>query len=95
MPRACPGRWCRTPTLRSPMQRQCDSSIKVFSILDQTVTDVINLGGCFRSDELDWDPVDQVVLIANPAEQPTGKTVAPFISLISSKPVAPGKHHPS
>lgn len=94
------------PTLSGPLVKNsnlaiayatdnCDSSVKVFSILDQTVTDVINLGGCFRSDEMDWDPADQIVLIANPAEQPIGKgPVAPFISLISSNPVAPGKHHP-
>ncbi len=72
----------------------CNSGVKVFSMIDQTVTDVINLGGCFRTDEGDWDPVDNVVLIANPAEQPIGKgPTAPFISIISSNPVAPGQHH--
>jgi hypothetical protein len=72
----------------------CNSGVKVFSMLDQSVTDIINLGGCFRTDEGDWDPVDQVVLIANPAEQNIGKgPTAPFISIISSKPVAKGQHH--
>ena len=95
-----------SPTLAAPLVKNsnpaiayandnCDSSVKVFSIFDQTVTDVINLGGCFRSDELDWDPADQVVLIANPGEQYIGKgPSAPFISLIDTHPVAAGKHHP-
>lgn len=72
----------------------CNSSAKVVSILDQTVTDVINTGGCFRADELDWDPKDDVVLIANPSEQNIGKASSvPFITLISSAPVLPGAHH--
>jgi len=73
----------------------CNSSAKVISILDQTVTDVINTGGCFRADELAWDSTDEVVLIANPSEQFIGKASSVgFITLISSLPVLPGAHHP-
>jgi hypothetical protein len=73
----------------------CDSSVKVISLVDLQVTDVINTGGCFRADELAHDPVDQVVLIANPSELPIGKGPSlPFITLISSAPVPFGKTHP-
>ena len=72
----------------------CDSSVKVISLISQQVTDVINVGGCFRSDELAYDETNQVVLIANPSEQDIGKAVSqPFITLISAKPVAAGQHH--
>jgi hypothetical protein len=72
----------------------CDSSVKVININDKVVTDVINLGGCFRSDELAFDPADQIVLIANPSELPIGKGPSqPFISLISAAPVPFGTHH--
>jgi hypothetical protein len=72
----------------------CDSSVKVININDKIVTDVINLGGCFRSDELAFDPADQIVLIANPSELPIGKGPSqPFVSLISAAPVPFGTHH--
>jgi hypothetical protein len=62
----------------------CDSSVKVIDIRTQQVTDVIDTGGCFRADEMDFDPKDQVVLIANPSEQDIGNFN--FISVISTKP---------
>lgn len=62
----------------------CDSSIKVIDIRTQNVTDVIDTGGCFRADELAYDPRDKVVLIANPSEQDIGNFN--FITLISTKP---------
>lgn len=72
----------------------CDSSIKVISLITQQVTDVIPIGGCFRSDEFAFDEANQVVLVANPDEQNIGKSVTlPFITLISAAPVAPGQHH--
>ena len=52
----------------------CDSSVKVIDLVTQEITDTINTGGCFRADELSFDPVDQVFLVANPSEQNIGKT---------------------
>jgi hypothetical protein len=72
----------------------CDSSVRVFSLLTRSQTDHINLHGCFRTDEGAFDPVDQVVLIANPSEQPSVAAIAEharmvdnsaFISLISAR----------
>jgi hypothetical protein len=72
----------------------CDSSVKVISLITQQVTDSINIGGCFRSDEVAFDPRDQVFIVANPGEQDIGKGPSvPFVTLVSTKPVAPGQHH--
>lgn len=72
----------------------CDSSVKVIDLVTQQITDTINTGGCFRADELAFDPVDQVFLVANPSEQNIGKTSSvPFVTLISTQPVLPGQHH--
>lgn len=69
----------------------CNSSVRVFSLITGKQTDHIDLHGCFRTDEGAFDPVDEVVLIANPSEhadvaaaahaKPIAKS--PFISLIS------------
>jgi DNA-binding beta-propeller fold protein YncE len=61
----------------------CDSSVKVLDLRTQLVTDVINTGGCFRADELAVDPIDQVVIVANDAEQDIAN--ADFVTLISTK----------
>ena len=78
----------------------CDSSVRVFNLISRQQTDHIDIGGCFRTDEGAFDPVDQVALFANPSEQPlagnpNAKALnqSPFITLISTIPVAPGKHH--
>ncbi len=78
----------------------CDSSVGVFDLATGQQTDHINLHGCFRTDEGAFDPVDQLALFANPSEQPlpgdsyaTALNNAPFISLISTFPAAPGQHH--
>lgn len=78
----------------------CDSSVRVFSLKTGQQTDHIDIGGCFRTDEGAFDPVDQLALFANPSEQPlagnhnaSGLNRSPFISLISTDPVKPGKHH--
>jgi hypothetical protein len=72
----------------------CNSSIRIFNLRSGQQTDHINLHGCFRTDEGTYDPVDQVVLIANPSEQPSVAAIDPrartidnsaFISLISSR----------
>ena len=72
----------------------CDSSVRVFSLRTGEETDHINLHGCFRTDEGEFDPVDQVVLIANPSEQTAVAAIDPnarpinrstFVSLISAR----------
>jgi hypothetical protein len=78
----------------------CNSSVRVFDIASRQQTDHIDIGGCFRTDEGAFDPDDQVALFANPSEQTITSTnfkalnSSPFITLISTRPVAPGKHHP-
>lgn len=76
----------------------CNSSVKVINLQSTQVTDVIPTNGCFRSDELAYDPADQVVLVANPAEQDIKSAMQTgpknsFISLISAAPVAAGATH--
>ncbi len=61
----------------------CDSSIKVINLRTQQVTDVINTGGCFRADEVAFDPEDEVFIAANDAEQDIGNPN--FVTLISAK----------
>ncbi|HVJ52148.1 MAG TPA: hypothetical protein VM689_06790 [Aliidongia sp.] len=64
-----------------------NSTVKVINIASHQVTDIIPTGGTQRADEGSFDPVDQVVLIANDAETPF-----PFISLISAVPDKTGAH---
>jgi hypothetical protein len=49
----------------------CDSNVKVVTLATQSVT-VVKINGCFKSDELVYDSVDNVVLVANPDEKPNG-----------------------
>src|SRR5271156_2835269 len=56
-----------------------NSTVKVINIASHQITDIIPTGGVERADEGVYDPVDQVVLVANDAETPF-----PFISLISA-----------
>ena len=90
------------PTLKTPVVvssnpaiayagDNCDSSVKVINLVTKKITDTINTGGCFRADELAFDPVDQVFLVANPGEGNIGKSN--FITLISTQPVLAGQHH--
>jgi hypothetical protein len=80
----------------------CNSSVRVFNLISRQQTDHINVGGCFRTDEGAFDPVDQVAIFANPSEQSsvqginhnaTGVDHSPFVTLISTQPVAAGQHH--
>ena len=70
---------------------ECNASIKVVDLRTQEVTDVINLGGCFRADEMGFDPRDQVAVIASPSETDTANSLPPgyvgvnFITLVSTK----------
>jgi hypothetical protein len=77
----------------------CNSSVRVFSLITKQQTDHINLHGCFRTDEGAFDPIDQVVLIANPSEQGAVAAIdhragpldrSPFISLIAAQTNARG-----
>jgi hypothetical protein len=80
----------------------CNSSVRVFDLISRQQTDHINVGGCFRTDEGAFDPVDQVAIFANPSEQSSVQAVdhnatavdhSPFVTLISTHPVAAGQHH--
>src|ERR1700735_2211287 len=64
-----------------------NSTVKVINVASHQVTDIIPTGGNARADEGAFDPVDQVVLIANDADTPF-----PFISLISTVPDQSGVH---
>jgi hypothetical protein len=55
------------------------SQVKVIDLFSQQTTHVIDTGGGFRADHLCFDPVDQLVLVANTAESPF-----PFVSVIST-----------
>ena len=75
----------------------CDSPVYVIDLITGNLTDRIDVGGCFRADEVAWDPRDEIFLVANPGEQDIGKPgnpTAPFITLISTWPVVGGQHHP-
>jgi hypothetical protein len=64
-----------------------NSTVKVINIASNKITDIIPTGGVERADEGAYDPLDQVVLIANDAETPF-----PFITLISTVPDQSGVH---
>jgi hypothetical protein len=57
-----------------------DSSIKVIDVATGKITDTLHTGGKKRIGELAYDPQDQIVLAANPNDEP------PFVALYSSKP---------
>ena len=80
----------------------CNSSVRVFDLISRQQTDHINVGGCFRTDEGAFDPVDHVAIFANPSEQSSVQAInhnatavdhSPFVTLISTRPVAAGQHH--
>jgi DNA-binding beta-propeller fold protein YncE len=58
-----------------------DSQVRVVDLKAMKIADTINTGGKARADELDYDPKDGVILIANGDEDE-----APFVTLISTKP---------
>ena len=64
-----------------------DSTVKVVNLKSLTVTDTIATGGVNRADELAYDPVDNLIAIANDAE-PFNKdgSGGPFLTFISTKP---------
>ena len=57
-----------------------DSTAKVINLKTNKVVDTISTGGKKRVDEMAYDPKDDVVIVANNADEP------PFATLISNKP---------
>jgi len=57
-----------------------DSTVKVIDLKSMKIVDTIKTGGKARADELGYDPKDQVIAIANNADEP------PFLTFISTKP---------
>jgi DNA-binding beta-propeller fold protein YncE len=57
-----------------------DSTVKVIDLKTNKIVDTIKTGGESRADELAYDPKDQVIAIANNADEP------PFLTFISAKP---------
>ena len=56
-----------------------DSTVKVVDLDRKVVTDAIPTGGQFRADELAYDPIHHVILIANDIDTP------PFVTFISQE----------
>src|SRR5207248_2991862 len=54
-----------------------DSTVKVVDLTTNSIVATISTGGKFRADEMAYDPKDNVILVANNADEP------PFGTLIS------------
>jgi DNA-binding beta-propeller fold protein YncE len=54
-----------------------DSTVKVVDLVRGTISATISTGGKFRSDELAYDPKENLILIANDADDP------PFLTFLS------------
>jgi len=54
-----------------------DSTVKVIDLTIDKIVATMSSGGRFRADEMSYDPTDNIVLVANDADDP------PFGSLIS------------
>jgi DNA-binding beta-propeller fold protein YncE len=57
-----------------------DSTVKVIDLETNSIVDSISTGGNHRADELAYDPVDKIILIANDADTPV-----PFVTFISAE----------
>jgi DNA-binding beta-propeller fold protein YncE len=57
-----------------------DSTVKVIDLKTMKIVDTISTGGKARADEIAWDPEDQIIAIANNADEP------PFLTFISTRP---------
>jgi hypothetical protein len=55
-----------------------DSTVKVVDLAAKAVVAIIPTGGKCRADELGYDPLDHIILIANPNDSP------PFVTFIST-----------
>jgi DNA-binding beta-propeller fold protein YncE len=56
-----------------------DSTVKIADLKTMKILDTIKTGGKSRADEMGYDPKDQIVAVANDADEP------PFLSFISTK----------
>jgi hypothetical protein len=54
-----------------------DSTVKIVDLAARAVVGIIPTGGKFRADELNYDPLDRIVMIANPNDDP------PFVTFIN------------
>lgn len=55
-----------------------DSTVKVVDLEAKAVVAIIPTGGKCRADEIGYDPLDHIIMIANPNDQP------PFVTFIST-----------
>ena len=55
----------------------CDSSVKVINLASKSVTDNIKINGCFRSDEVAFDPTDQFWSLRTLPNKTSGKRGTP------------------
>jgi hypothetical protein len=55
-----------------------DSTVKVVDLAKQAIVATINTGGKCRADEIGYDPLDHIIMIANPGDSPS------FVSFISA-----------
>lgn len=55
-----------------------DSTVKVVDLAAKAVIATINTGGKCRADELAYDPLDHIIMITNPSDNP------PFVTFISA-----------
>jgi hypothetical protein len=63
-----------------------DSTVKVLSLASGQLAFTIPTGGANRADEMCFDPVDQIVLVANDAESTqAGGPSNPFVTFISAR----------
>src|SRR5579864_4449519 len=56
-----------------------DSTVKIVNLTTKKITNTIKTGGKLRADELAVDPRDEIVAVANDADDP------PFVTFISTK----------
>jgi DNA-binding beta-propeller fold protein YncE len=57
-----------------------DSTLKIVDLKTMKIVDTVKTGGKNRADELAYDPKEQIIAIANNADEP------PFLTFISAKP---------
>ena len=55
-----------------------DSNVKVVDLAAKAIVAIIPTGGKCRADELNYDPIDHIIMIANPNDDP------PFVTFIST-----------
>ena len=55
-----------------------DSNVKVVDLAAKAIVAIIPTGGKCRADELNYDPIDHIIMIANPGDDP------PFVTFIST-----------